>query len=94
MERLDLYFGVDSEFWLVRTTIARWFRLEDSEKHFPALASTRLKSTHFRHKSVGPKELKLLTLQYPVGNKLEPETGSARVLRSAGTVIPLERLLN
>jgi hypothetical protein len=91
VELLGSHYGVGHDFWLDHVANSNWFRLGDIEKHLPALASVRLESRHIRHRFIGPRELLLRALEYPVVDRIVPEKGSARVPRIAGALNPLER---
>jgi hypothetical protein len=92
VELLGSRYGVGHDFWLDHIANSNWFRLGDIEKHLPALVSVRLESRHVRHRFIGPRELLLRALKYPVNDRILPEKGSTRVPRIAGALNPLERI--
>jgi hypothetical protein len=92
MELLGSRFGVEFEFWLDHVSDSNWFRLEEIEKHLPALKSVQLGTKHIRHRFISPRELLLTTPGRFVDDGIEPEAGNARVFRVAGALNPLERL--
>lgn len=92
MDFLGSRFGVEFDFWLDHVSDSNWFRLEEIEKHLPALKSVQLGSKYIRHRFISPRELLLNTPGRLVDDRIEPEAGSARVFRVAGALNPLERL--